>query len=359
MIRAIIVLSTFLALTVGAANSESSTLIKVSAALLGPVTHTFELNYAVTIPVSEHNAATLDVFIPLAQSDAHQEIISREIKSDFSGTIQRDKVYGNEFWHGRLNPSPEKDQKVLIRYTIRRKANIISLGSRIAESGGAVTSYPRISRFLEPDSRVPTSGRIIDLMLKDIPATIDDSPLQKARAVYDFVIDNMEYKKVGTGWGQGDTYWACSMKYGNCTDFHALFISLSRALKVPTRFEIGFPVPLERSSGKIDGYHCWASVYIPQIGWIPVDASEAKKHPELKDFLFGNQPADRVGFTIGRDIELGVGHSSMPLNFFIYPYAEANGEAVKSLPLEITYRDTSTEYALDNIDANPEVKIGL
>ena len=64
---------------------------------------------------------------------------------------------------------------------------------------------------------------------------------EKARAIYDYVLSNMRYDKSGTGWGHGDTLYACSAKKGNCTDFHSLFISMARSQHIPARFEIGFP----------------------------------------------------------------------------------------------------------------------
>src|SRR5256886_4489847 len=141
----------------------------------------------------------------------------------------------------------------------------------------------------------------------------------------------MEYKKVGTGWGNGDTFWACSARYGNCTDFHALFISLARAEGIPAKFEIGFPIPEDRTSGVIDGYHCWTEFHLPDVGWFPIDASEAWKHRERRDLYFGTQPADRIQFTIGRDLELGDGHTTGPLNYFIYPHVEVAGKRLDNV----------------------------
>ena len=125
-------------------------------------------------------------------------------------------------------------------------------------------------------------------------------------------IDNVEYKKVGTGWGNGDTFWACNERYGNCTDFHALFISLARSEGIPARFEIGFPVPESRDEGKIAGYHCWVQFYLPEVGWFPIDASEAFKHPERREFFYGSPSRDRIHMTTGRDLELGEGHEASP-----------------------------------------------
>ena len=59
----------------------------------------------------------------------------------------------------------------------------------------------------------------------------------------------MKYSKEGKGWGQGDSVWACDSKFGNCTDFHSLFISLARGNKIPAKFEMGFPIPPKRGEG--------------------------------------------------------------------------------------------------------------
>lgn len=306
---------------------------------LGPTSRRIELEYAVTIPAELSKKGKLDVFIPLAIPNEQQSILSRQIETDIVGTIGTEKKYGNEYWHAQVDQLISVNRKITVRYQVERKLRQTDFHKISDTRIPTADTQSEILGFLNPDSRVPTSGRIIDAMLKDIPATLNDTPIKRVRAVYDFVIENMEYKKVGSGWGQGDTYWACSMKYGNCTDFHALFISLARALKVPTRFEIGFPIPLDYPNGKVEGYHCWASVYLPQLGWMPVDASEAKKNPIMKELFFGNQPADRIGFTIGRDLVLDENQLAGPLNFFIYPHAEVNGEKVGPIPLEINYKE--------------------
>ena len=88
----------------------------------------------------------------------------------------------------------------------------------------------------------------------------------------------------GQGWGQGDIEWACDKRYGNCTDFHALFIGLLRASGIPARFSIGYAIPTG-AGGDIPGYHCWADFYVDGVGWFPVDASEAWKHKDKARLL--------------------------------------------------------------------------
>ena len=120
--------------------------------------------------------------------------------------------------------------------------------------------------------------------------------------------------------------WVCDSRFGNCTDFHSLFISLARSRGLPARFEIGLPLPSKRGEGNIGGYHCWALFHHDQKGWVPVDISEADKHPEMKEYYFGNLTENRVTFTTGRDINLVPKQDGGPLNFFVYPYVEVNGK---------------------------------
>src|SRR3984893_18079915 len=55
--------------------------------------------------------------------------------------------------------------------------------------------------YLQPDKLVPVAGFPADLALK---VTQDKTtPLDKARAIYDYVFTTMRYDKRGTGWGQG------------------------------------------------------------------------------------------------------------------------------------------------------------
>jgi transglutaminase-like putative cysteine protease len=197
----------------------------------------------------------------------------------------------------------------------------------------------RVSRYLEPDQKVPITGKPLEL-LKDQALPADQ--FAAARVMYDVVNQHMTYKKVGSGWGQGDVLWACDSRYGNCTDFHSLFISLSRGNKIPSKFEMGFPVPEKRGEGPIGGYHCWAWFFPEGKGWIPVDISEANRNPRLTEYFFGNLTEDRVQFTTGRDINLEPRQQGPALNFFIYPYVEVNGQPypAEKVQRSFAYRDS-------------------
>ena len=195
-----------------------------------------------------------------------------------------------------------------------------------------------MARLLEANRHVPVSGKPLELLKgKKVPV----EEMEAARFFYDLVNRHMRYSKEGTGWGQGDSVWACENGRGNCTDFHSLFISLTRAQHIPAQFEIGFLLPTKHGSGVIGGYHCWAKFRLPSGTWFPVDISEANKNPRLHDYYFGNLTADRVTFSTGRDLMLLPRQAGPPVNFFIYPYVEVEGKEHPQAKIQrrFSYRD--------------------
>jgi len=288
------------------------------------------VTYEVEVPPLPGTGST-HLFIPLAQSDGHQTVDYR-IDSPVQGRERTETKYGNRFWVARLEGPREAPTVVRVTYQVERR---VVHGT----SGTAVPLAPKErSLFLGPNKRVPVD----DPLVRDIVASLrpkGEGDRAKAQAIFDYVLENMEYKKVGDGWGHGDTHWACSQQYGNCTDFHALLTSLARAMGIPARFEIGIPVPRDGDAGTVSGYHCWLSLYIDG-GWFPVDASEAWKHPLQRAQFFGAQPADRLGLTVGRDLSLGPEHVGPALNYFVYPHVERRGEAIGDVKTTFSYRAT-------------------
>jgi transglutaminase-like putative cysteine protease len=278
----------------------------------------FEFTYEVRagdLPGSE----AIDLYLPLPREHNGQRIIEQTLSSNIPGETGVEERHGNRYYRIHRPANINAPLQATLRWTVARAA--VTAG----DTGGA--GEAELEQYLAPNSLVPVGHKILQPILAEIHAIRkEDSPEATARAIYDWVVDNVEYKKIGTGWGNGDTFWACSERYGNCTDFHSLFISLARSEGIPARFEIGFPVPLDRAAGEIGGYHCWVQFHLPDRGWVPVDASEAAKHPEQRDFLYGTQPADRIHFTTGRDLVLSAGSAASPLNYFVYPYLEVGGK---------------------------------
>jgi transglutaminase-like putative cysteine protease len=252
-------------------------------------------------------------------------VTDRAIDSPFRWTLHRD-AFGNEYAHASIaNPPATLTTRVTFRLTRRAQA--------FAAPAEKKSSAFEISRSLAPDRLVTLSPRVQKLATEITAGKT--TPIEQARAIYDYVLATMTYDKTTPGWGTGDTERACDIGKGNCTDFHSLFMSLARAKDIPARFVIGFP--MTSAEKKISGYHCWAEFWVNGRGWIPVDASDASKSadPALREYLFGNLDANRVQFTTGRDLTLTPA-TREPLNFFIYAHAEAGGKEVgaSSIALE-------------------------
>ena len=284
----------------------------------------FRFNYIARIPAAPPSGKLLKIWIPLPQSDSYQEIGSVKVESSLPYAKRRDSEYGNQYLYFEVPAGQEiASGEVRLAFQVSRREHRVSFDGNTPGALRLGSDPPSLQRFLKPDQRVPLQGVIADLSAEQTRGI--QEPLAKARAIYDYVLANMRYDKSGTGWGNGDAVWACTSKRGNCTDFHSLFIGMMRSAGIPARFEIGFPLPAEKHEGDIPGYHCWAEFYLERYGWIPVDASEAWKHPEKREYFFGAHDTNRVQFTVGRDIRLEPPQQGAPLNYFIYPYAELDG----------------------------------
>lgn len=298
----------------------------------------FEFTYEV-LEQNFPSELPVDIFVPLPADGVGQQILVQTLQSSVPGTIGRDSVHGNYYYHLHRAAGDDTPLSASLSWTVVRQP--------VGAYGRGELSEATRQQALAPDALVPVDHAILQPILEEIhKERADDSAAATARAIYDWVVDNVEYKKVGTGWGNGDTFWACNARYGNCTDFHALFISLARTEGIPARFEIGFPIPTDRQEGEISGYHCWVHFYLPDQGWLPIDASEAAKHPELRESLYGGNPADRIHFSSGRDLVMSPGSSKHPLNYFIYPYVELGGTPwTEKLATRFSFRELATADA--------------
>lgn len=295
---------------------------------------TFLFTYAGTIKDLKPGQEA-SVWLPVAVDGPEQTVRIQVKRLPARGTVNAEKQYGNFslYFEARANEKGEIPFEVV--YEVQRREVKTDTTGKFAVKPAPSEN---LARFLQPDAKVPVTGKPLDL-IKD--RTLPANQFAAAKILYDVVNNHMKYSKEGTGWGQGDSVWACDSKFGNCSDFHSLFISMARGNKIPAKFEMGFPIPPKRGEGVVGGYHCWAWFMPNQNGWIPVDISEANRNPELKEYYFGNLTEDRVRFTTGRDIQLEPPQKGPALNFFIYPYAEVEGKTHPQEKIErrFSYKD--------------------
>lgn len=300
-------------------NKEDKTWYKVameesSNNLLGVIEGRDEFTFYYTAQVPELQGAA-QMWIPIGESDDFQEVelLTRIVPE---GTREiREGNYGNKLLFMDLNKENSGEEIKLV-YKVKRK-----------EKGPYEAPEPDANLYLASTKLMPTGGQFEVIAKEALVGKMNSSHLIQARALYDYVIDNMKYAKVGN-YGNGDSYYACDSKTGNCTEFHSLFISLARSVGIPSRFAIGASIPSDRNEGGIDGYHCWAEFYADGKWW-PVDISEANKYTALATYYFGRHPANRIELSRGRDLKLNPGPEAGAINFLAYPYLEVNGEQVK------------------------------
>jgi len=304
-------------------------------------TRHFTFHYAFTVK-DMPSGEKVRIWIPQAHSDAFQTIKVVSATGDLPLKKTHESKYGNEMYYADASKAKQPELHFEVVYDVVRRERV-TFGIYSPHLEAVKLSDRERKEFLAPDALVPTTGLPAELAVKATEGK--STPLDKARAIYDYVFANMHYDKTGTGWGRGDVLYACDAKKGNCTDFHSLFIAMARSQGIPARFEIGFPLPPDKHSAEIAGYHCWAEFFEPQHGWIPVDISEAWKHPEKKDYFFGAHDDNRVEFTMGRDLELSPKQDGKPLNYFVYPYVEVASKEYPNVSMAFSFADVDAGAA--------------
>jgi len=301
----------------------------------------FTFHYAFTVK-DVSSGEKVRIWIPQSHSDAFQTVKVISATGDLPLKKTRESRRGNEMYYAETSKAKQQDLHFEVVYDVVRHERL-TFGIYAPHLETVKLSDRERKEYLAPDALVPTTGLPAELAVKVTEGKT--TPLEKARAIYDYVFTTMRYDKTGTGWGRGDVLYACDAKKGNCTDFHSLFIAMARSQGIPARFEIGFPLPPDKHSAEVAGYHCWAEFFEPQHGWIPVDISEAWKHPEKKDYFFGAHDDNRVEFTMGRDLELSPKQEGKPLNYFVYPYVEIGGKEYPNVSNAFSFADADAGVA--------------
>jgi len=121
--------------------------------------------------------------------------------------------------------------------------------------------------------------------------------LDKARAIYEWVVDHTARNPKTRGCGVGDirSMLASGDLAGKRADLNALYVGLARAAGLPARDVYGIRLADSRfgyrslgKSGEISkAQHCRAEVWLAGFGWVPVDPADVRKvvleeNPELK-----------------------------------------------------------------------------
>ena len=289
--------------------------------------------YTATVPAVPSGATGVDLWIPVPSDNAFQKVTNLKVAAPVEHRVTREAKNGNRMVYLHFG-SVSGPIKVTVSVDVERRA-----GKATANPFGTNVDT---SQYLRADRLVPIDGRMSEIAKEVAGGSTSD--LAKLKAMFDHTVASMQYdyNKESPQLGMGDVAFVCDYKKGNCSDLHSYVISLARAMGIPAYLEYGFPVtgiPLPEpipEKGTIGGYHCWMWA---KIGgqWIPLDASDSRRwldrdHEEEAKAVFSNLilPRSAAAFSHGRDITLSPAQKGPALNYFIYPYAEADGKSVEA-----------------------------
>ncbi len=284
--------------------------------------HANQRQFIVTKKISLSNlkkGKDVRVWISYPVSDEWQSVDEFKLISMFKAEVIHDEKYGNKMLYFHVPSHEGADLDIEVNFKITRKEYSFDKRASLDEGN--------LSLFLEPNQLVYVNEET-QVLARDI-AKGKNTEIEKVRAIYDYIIDEFTYTKTDPRVCKtGNSRMALNFKKGQCSEYHSAFISLVRSLGIPAKFELGFSISPDKKEGELRGYHCWAKFYVKNKGWFPVDISEADKHPEDKEYFFGNINKNRVQFSMGRDITLSYAQDTkaMPLCYFIYPYIEVDGQ---------------------------------
>jgi transglutaminase-like putative cysteine protease len=320
---------------------------------------TFEIITKVELEES-HDAAVAWLPLPLARTAPYQIDRGHTVGGNADKTrVERLAGSGAAVlvadW-GHMMPPPE--------VTVTMKVETSDYRVSLASPTGAKRTAD-LANYLKPTALIPLDG-----IVKETATAITKgktSDLTKARAIYDWIVENTVRDPEVKGCGLGDIRGMLEMKNlsGKCADLNALFVGLARASGLPARDLYGLRVApsarfasLGRAGGNVTtAQHCRAEVWADTYGWIPVDPADVRKlileekKPSLTDpavreareALFGSWEMNWIAFNDAHDVALP-GSAGKRLPFLMYPQAEAGGVRRDSLdPEKFKYTITARQ----------------
>ncbi len=306
------------------------------------------------------------VWLPIPSVDTgYQKILDNA----WSGNAQTAKIaYDGKYGAGMLYaewPTAEKNP-------------VVELYSRFATRDRAVDfSAPGSVEKLSPGQHAIYTGATehmpIDGIVKKTAQEITQgarSDYDKAKAIYEWIVDNTYRDPKTRGCGVGDikTMLETGNLGGKCADLNALYVGLARAVGLPARDVYGVRVAKSQFGYRSLGagtanitraQHCRAEVYLAGFGWVPVDPADVRKvvleekaqPTDLSDpvvqavrpKLFGAWEMNWLAFNTANDFALPNSKGGK-LTFFMYPQAETAQGRLDSLdPDNFKYTMTAKE----------------
>jgi transglutaminase-like putative cysteine protease len=163
--------------------------------------------------------------------------------------------------------------KAVLTYSVETEVSAIRY-LIIPEETGTLDQIPSDIReaYTADGSRYRIETPYIQDLVKEIVGD-EMNPYWIARKIYDYVIDHLYYQMIG-GWDVPEV--VLKRGSGSCSEYTFSFVSLCRAAGLPARYQGSIVVRGDDAS--IDkAFHRWAQIYLPNYGWVPVDANRGDK----------------------------------------------------------------------------------
>ncbi|NOX20410.1 MAG: transglutaminase domain-containing protein [Nitrospirae bacterium] len=277
------------------------------------------------------------LWIPYPMSDEFQRISDVKITGNYDNyavyrSAEANAVYIYAEWK---NPS----QVPTLTFQFRAEAKERTV-KELKEEGNIPVE---VRKYLMAERFIPTDGKIKEIA--DGIVKGKKGILEKARAVYDWVVENTYRDPRVKGCGRGIVEETLAKRGGKCADISTVFVALARAAGVPARDVFGLRLAKVAEKDMTGGYHCWAEFYLPGTGWVPVDPADVRKIMLIKklsledvkpyrEYYFGKVDQYRIVLErSGRGIVLDPPQEDS-INYFMYPYAEVDGKKLDYLDPE-------------------------
>lgn len=291
-----------------------------------------------------------ELWIPYPLSDADQEVTKIAVSGDYAeSAVYSDRKYSTPVLYARWDEGTKERHLTFTFHAVRNE--VVKKDFPTKEEAWDPADY---SLYLTPTKLGPIDGVVKEQADKIVEGKT--TVQAKAKAIYDWICENMYRDPETNGCGSGDVCSLLLKPGGKCTDIHSVFVSLCRAAGVPAREVFGIRLGKEDVVDVTKWQHCWAEYFQPGYGWVPVDPADVRKMmlkhdlkltdaktDEFRKYFWGAWDPYRVKVAAGRDIILNPPQQGEPVNTFGYPYAEVGGKTLDWLDpatfkYTITYR---------------------
>src|SRR3990172_11651246 len=220
-----------------------------------------EVELTVTIAAPD-DSKDVKIWIPYPVSNNVQDISNIRINGNFSQSgVYGEKETGNLALYAEWT-TQTKDRAITLTFNATAR-ELIKNDFPAVEPAIPV----EILGYLKSTAFIPTDGKVKEIALS---ITNDKQMIsEKARAVYQWVVENTVRDPDVKGCGTGEVEKAIVKKSGKCADISSVFVSVARAAGVPAREVFGLRLGKKDEEDMTGGHHCWAEFYVPGYGWVP------------------------------------------------------------------------------------------